>query len=91
MTADRAWPARCPARRAPAGIRQGDGRRAEGGPRWPDATAEFFDGLAKRGPEPLLGKTQATVRFDIADGRTTDHWLLGIADDGALDVSRCER
>ena len=52
----------------------------------PDATADFFEGLAKRGPEPLLGRTKATIRFDIADGGRTDHWLLGI-DHGALDVS----
>jgi putative sterol carrier protein len=53
----------------------------------PDATAEFFNGLAARGHEPLLGKTKATVRFDISDGGRIDHWLLGI-DNGALDVSR---
>ena len=53
----------------------------------PDATADFFEGLSKRGPEPLLGNTKATVRFDIADGGRIDHWLLGI-DDGRLDVSR---
>jgi putative sterol carrier protein len=52
----------------------------------PDATADFFKGLAKRGQEPLLGRTKATVRFDIADGGRTDHWLLGI-DEGRLDVS----
>ena len=53
----------------------------------PDATAQFFEGLAQRGPEPLLGKTKATIRFDIAEGPRTEHWLLGI-DDGRLDVSR---
>jgi putative sterol carrier protein len=53
----------------------------------PDATADFFEGLAKRGHEPLLGKTKATVRFDIGDGGRTDHWLLGI-DDGTLDVAK---
>jgi len=53
----------------------------------PDATVDFFEGLAKRAHEPMLGKTKATVRFDIADGGRTDHWLLGI-EDGALDVSR---
>ena len=53
----------------------------------PDATADFFEGLAKRAREPLLGKTKATVRFDIADGARTDHWLVGI-DDGALDVAQ---
>jgi putative sterol carrier protein len=52
----------------------------------PDATADFFEGLSKRGPEPLLGNTKATIRFDIADGGRIDHWLLGI-DDGRLDVS----
>ena len=53
----------------------------------PDATAAFFEDLSKRGPEPLLGKTKATIRFDIADDGRTDHWLLGI-DNGVLDVSR---
>ena len=55
----------------------------------PDATADFFEGLSKRGPEPLFGNTKATIRFDIADGARIDHWLLGI-DDGRLDVSRDE-
>jgi putative sterol carrier protein len=54
-----------------------------------DATAEFFKGLSTRGPEPLMGKTKATVRFDIADDGRTDHWLLGI-DNGALDLSHSE-
>ena len=53
----------------------------------PDATASFFEDLSKRGMEPLLGKTKATIRFDIADDGRTDHWLLGI-DNGVLDVSR---
>jgi putative sterol carrier protein len=55
----------------------------------PDATAAFFEGLTKRGSEPLLGKTKATVRFDIADDKQTVHWLLGI-DNGVLAVSRAE-
>ena len=54
-----------------------------------DATADFFDGLTKRGQEPLLGKLKATVRFDIVAGKRTDHRLLGIKD-GALDVSRSD-
>ncbi len=54
-----------------------------------DATAEFFDDLSTRGQEPLLGKLRATVRFDIVDGKRTDHWLLGI-NDGAIDVSRSD-
>jgi putative sterol carrier protein len=51
-----------------------------------DATAEFFEDLSTRGSEPLLGKTKATVRFDIAGEGRTDQWLVGI-NDGALDVS----
>jgi putative sterol carrier protein len=54
-----------------------------------DATAEFFDDLSRRGQEPLLGKLRATVRFDIVDGKRTDHWLLGL-NDGAIDVSRSD-
>jgi putative sterol carrier protein len=53
----------------------------------PDVTAAFFEDLSKRGAEPLLGKTKATIRFDIADGGRTDQWLVGI-DNGALNVSR---
>jgi putative sterol carrier protein len=51
-----------------------------------DATTEFFEALSKRGMEPLLGKTNATVRFDIADDGRTDHWLVGITA-GVIDVS----
>jgi putative sterol carrier protein len=54
-----------------------------------DATAEFFDDLSRRGNEPLLGKLRLTVRFDIVDGKRTDHWLLGL-DDGAIDVTRAD-
>jgi putative sterol carrier protein len=52
----------------------------------PDATAAFFEDLSKRGAEPLLGRTKATIRFDIADDGRTEHWLVGI-DNGSLDVS----
>jgi putative sterol carrier protein len=54
-----------------------------------DVTADFFDDLAKRGHEPLLGNTRARVRFDVVDGKVTDHWLLGV-DNGAMTVSRGE-
>ena len=50
-----------------------------------DATADFFDGLSRRGLEPLLGNTRAVVRFEIEDAGRTDQWLLAIRD-GALDV-----
>jgi putative sterol carrier protein len=43
-----------------------------------DATKEFFDKLARRGHEPLLAKVSATLRFDLADGKRTDHWLVAL-------------
>ena len=52
-----------------------------------DPTAEFFDGLAQRGYEPLLAHTSGTMRFDIASGKKTESWLLAI-DKGKLTVSR---
>jgi putative sterol carrier protein len=73
----------------PRAALQLDARTLDGGAKgaaMPDATAEFFEGLSKRGSEPMLGRTKATVRFDIADGGKTEHWLLGI-DEGKLDVS----
>jgi putative sterol carrier protein len=52
-----------------------------------DATAEFFDDLAQRGHEPLLGNASGTMRFDIADGKKTETWFVTI-DKGDLTVSR---
>jgi len=52
-----------------------------------DATA-FFEGLGSRGHEPLLEGAAGTIRFDVADGRRTDHWLVAI-DRGDVSVS-CE-
>ena len=52
-----------------------------------DLTAEFFDDLAQRGHEPLLGNASGTMRFDIADGKRTETWFVTI-DKGDLTVSR---
>jgi putative sterol carrier protein len=52
-----------------------------------DATAEFFEGLASRGHEPALEGSAGTIRFDVADGRRTDHWLV-VIDRGDVSVSR---
>ena len=54
-----------------------------------DATADFFDALAQRGTEPLLGRTRATLRFDIDDHGQVDHWLVRI-DDGAIAVTHAD-
>jgi len=52
-----------------------------------DATSQFFDDLASRGHEPLLGRTRGSLRFDLADGARTEHWYVNI-NDGDIDVSR---
>src|SRR5262245_21838725 len=51
-----------------------------------DPTAEFFDGLASRGAESMLGKVKGTVRFDIVDGTKKDHWIVAMGD-GSLEVT----
>ena len=52
-----------------------------------DSIAEFFAELGRRGHEPLLEKARGSARFDIADGKRTERWLLTI-DKGDLRVSR---
>jgi hypothetical protein len=51
-----------------------------------DSIAEFFQGLAQRGKEPLLNRARGTIRFDIADDRKTDRWLVAL-DRGEVAVS----
>ena len=52
-----------------------------------DATADFFDGLSRRGHEPLLEKATGSLRFDLVHDGQTDHWLLTFKK-GDLAVSR---
>jgi putative sterol carrier protein len=52
-----------------------------------DATKEFFEGLAKRGHEPLVGSVSGTLRFDLKDGRRVERWYLTIRK-GDLAVSK---
>jgi putative sterol carrier protein len=52
-----------------------------------DSIAEFFAELGRRGHEPLLEKARGSARFDVADGRRTERWLVNI-DKGDLRVSR---
>ena len=52
-----------------------------------DATAEFFDGLARRGHEPLLAKTTGSLRVEIVGGGRPERWLVTV-DHGDLAVSR---
>jgi putative sterol carrier protein len=52
----------------------------------PDVTAEFFEALRRRGPEPLLGNARGSLRIELTDpGR--ERWLVSI-DGSNLTVSR---
>ena len=51
-----------------------------------DATAEFFDGLARRGHERSLEKTSGTMRVELVNGKRTERWLVAI-DRGDISVS----
>jgi putative sterol carrier protein len=55
-----------------------------------DSTAEFFEGLGRRGHEPLLEKARGIVRFDLVDGKRTDRWFVAL-DKGDVSVSRRNR
>ena len=52
-----------------------------------DVTATFFESLSRRGDDPLLAKTEGTIRFDLARDGTIEHWLVRL-DRGAVAVSR---
>jgi putative sterol carrier protein len=51
-----------------------------------DATTEFFDGLARRGHEPLLEKATGTMQVELVNGEETERWLLTV-DKGDVSVS----
>jgi putative sterol carrier protein len=43
-----------------------------------DATTQFFSELGQRGHEPLLERLNGTVRFDLNQGKRTDHFLVAV-------------
>lgn len=47
----------------------------------------FFDGLAARGHEPILSSMSGTLRFDVTNGRRTQHWYVTVRK-GDVEVSR---
>ena len=53
------------------------------------ATTAFFDALASRGHDPILGSAKGTIRIDLAEGSAIDSWWVAI-DDGDIRVSRDE-
>lgn len=51
-----------------------------------DPTAEFFDGLNRRGHIPALDTLTATMRFELEHDHGTDHWFVAISG-GAVHIS----
>ena len=49
--------------------------------------AHFLEELGRRGHEPLLAKARGTIRFDVRNGKRTEHWLISL-DRGDVAVSR---
>jgi putative sterol carrier protein len=54
-----------------------------------DATAVFFDELARRGREPLLSDAVGSVRFELISDSRVEVWRVGL-DNGDVSVSRDE-
>jgi hypothetical protein len=55
-----------------------------------DATADFFDGLARQGRVPVLGDAVGTVRFELLSGSHVEIWRVDL-DHGDVSVSRDDR
>jgi len=54
-----------------------------------DATANFFDELGQREHEPLLAQVTGTMRFDLRNGKRTEHYFVAIKK-GNVAVSRAK-
>ena len=52
-----------------------------------DSTATFFEALAKRGREPILGGTSGTLRFELGSGGRREYWYVAISN-GDVTASR---
>ena len=52
-------------------------------------TQRFFEGLADEAARPVLGAARGSIRFDLRDGRRTDHWRVELGRDGTA-VSRSD-
>jgi len=52
-----------------------------------DAATEFFESLATRGHEPLLGNATGTLRIEVVDGEILEHWHITVHK-GSIKVSR---
>jgi putative sterol carrier protein len=52
-----------------------------------DATAVFFDELARRGHEPLLGDAVGSILFELVSDGQVETWRVGL-DNGDVSVAR---
>ena len=50
-------------------------------------SATFFEDLARSGKVPLLQRVKGTMRFDLDDGGSVEHWFVAV-DKGDVKVSR---
>lgn len=55
-----------------------------------DPSAEFFHALPERGEEPLLQRSTGVLRFDLVNGKKTEHWLVTI-ERGRMSVAKQNR
>lgn len=53
------------------------------------STERFFDRLASGESTAVLGSAKGTIRFDLDDGRETDHWRVAL-NRGSVTVSRSD-
>jgi hypothetical protein len=52
-----------------------------------DPTQAFFKALEARGHEPLLGNVTGTLRVEVVDGDTLEHWHIDV-NKGSVRVTR---
>ncbi len=52
-------------------------------------TERFFQGLADEAARPVLGSARGSIRFDIRDGKRTEHWRV-VLSKGSAAVDRSD-
>ena len=53
------------------------------------STERFFDRIASGDSASVLGSAKGTIRFDLSDGRRTDHWHVAL-NRGSVAVTRSD-
>ena len=51
-----------------------------------DAIGAFFADISTRGPIPILGTVEGTIRFDVSDAASTERWYVTMSQ-GQVSVS----